>query len=177
MLDPWLERLGVEEMPLHIQMDKTWEPIHRCLTGDLGGAGELDFDAGDYPLKLCVLGGDQLLEEGYRTASVKRVIEVRDIATALAGISPEWFRERFFDSSQNSVPRNHRRNLRVGMGGLPKVTSVFLQGGGNRLRCHLYYLTLRTAAGWHCFWRVPCFGVTRRRSHSRPCHPGSIVKH
>ena len=96
MLDPWLERLGVEEMPLHIQMDKTWEPIHRCLTGDLGGAGELDFDAGDYPLKLCVLGGDQLLEEGYRTASVKRVIEVRDIATALAGISPEWFRERFF---------------------------------------------------------------------------------
>src|SRR4051794_7762555 len=88
LLDPWLERL--EELPLHVQIDKFWEPIHRCLTGDHTPKGGLNFDAGEYPLNLCVLGGDQLLEEGYRTASLTRADEVPEVAEALARIEKAW---------------------------------------------------------------------------------------
>jgi hypothetical protein len=96
LLEPWLERIGVEGLPLQVQIDKSWEPIHRSLTGDRGGVGELELEAVDYPLNLCVLGGAQLLEKGYRSASLVRVEEVPDVADALARISKEWFRERFF---------------------------------------------------------------------------------
>jgi hypothetical protein len=77
-------------------MDKAWEPIHRCLTGDHGSVGDLDFEAGDYPLNLCVLGGEQLLEEGYRSAALIQADDVPNVANALAGISKEWFHEQFF---------------------------------------------------------------------------------
>jgi hypothetical protein len=103
LLEPWLERRGRDpkEFPLRVEMDKAWEPIHRCLTGDYAPAHELDFEAGDYPLKLCVLGGDQLLEEGYRTAAVITAEHVPAVASALAAVSKDWFRERFFALPDN----------------------------------------------------------------------------
>src|SRR5207244_1104182 len=94
LLQPWLERL--EELPLHVDMDKAWEPIHRCLTGDDGAAHHLDFEAGEYPLNLAILGGEQLLEEGYRSAALIPAADVPAVADALAGVERDWFRERFF---------------------------------------------------------------------------------
>src|SRR5690242_20264735 len=60
LLEPLLGTGGASEL----DMDKLWEPIHRCLTGDYAPAHELDFGAGEPPLKFAVLGGEQLLEEG-----------------------------------------------------------------------------------------------------------------
>src|SRR5262245_8537541 len=79
-LQRWLER--TEELPLHVEMDKAWEPIHRCLTGDHGAAHEVDVGAGEYPLKLCVMGGEQLLREGHRTAALIAAEEVPALAVA-----------------------------------------------------------------------------------------------
>ncbi len=94
LFQPWLERL--EELPLRVDMDKAWEPIHRCLTGDSDPAGGLDFEAGEPPLALCVLGGEQLLARGYRSAGLVFAEEVPEVAVALSGVTREWFRERFF---------------------------------------------------------------------------------
>lgn len=92
LLQPWLERL--EELPLHVEMDKAWEPIHRCLTGDrsLG----LFFTWGPMPLKLCVLGGRQIFRLGHRTASLVDADKVPRLAKALAKIDRAWMHERFF---------------------------------------------------------------------------------
>jgi hypothetical protein len=92
LLGPWLERL--KDLPAHVEMDKAWEPIHRCLTGNR--SGDLYFAAGKLPLKLCVLGGRQLLHNGYRTASLVDADKVPGVATALVKLDKAWLRERFF---------------------------------------------------------------------------------
>lgn len=99
VLQPWLERL--EELPDHVDMDKAWEPIHRCLTGDLGAAHHLDFEAGEPPLNLCVLGGEQLLEGGYRSAGLVLAPDVPEVAAALSAVKRDWLRERFFALPDN----------------------------------------------------------------------------
>jgi hypothetical protein len=92
LLQPWLERL--EEVPVHVQMDKAWEPIHRCLTGDRSIG--LFFTCGPMPLKLAVLGGRQIFRHGYRTASLVDPEKVPRVAKALAKIDRTWMRDRFF---------------------------------------------------------------------------------
>lgn len=99
LLEPLLER--VEDLPIHVAMDKAWEPIHRCLTGDTGAAHEFDLNAGEYPLKLCVMGGEQLLKDGYRSAALIAAKDVPAVAVALASISKDWFRGRFFALPDN----------------------------------------------------------------------------
>ncbi len=99
LLEPWLE--WVEDLPIHIELDKAWEPIHRCLTGDTRAAHEFDLNAGEYPLKLCVMGGEQLLKDSYRTAALVAAKDVGAVAIALASISKDWFRGRFFALPDN----------------------------------------------------------------------------
>jgi hypothetical protein len=91
LLQPWLERL--EKLPVHVEMDKAWEPIHRCLTGN---RGPLNFTYGPMPLKLAVLGGRQIFRHGYRTASLVDADKVPRVAKALAKIDRAWMHERFF---------------------------------------------------------------------------------
>jgi hypothetical protein len=79
-----------------LAMDKLWEPIHRCLTGDHAPAHMLNFNAGEFPLKLAVLGGAYLLEEGYRSLQYVCSDEVPDVAAALSALDRDWFQERFF---------------------------------------------------------------------------------
>jgi hypothetical protein len=93
LLLPWLERL--EDLPVHIDMDKAWEPIHRCLTGDR--CPDLSFRCGPLPLKLAVLGGRQIFRHGYRTASLVDADKVPRVAKALAKIDRAWMYERFFN--------------------------------------------------------------------------------
>jgi hypothetical protein len=94
---PYLEHSGV--LPRHVALDKWWEPIHRCLTGDYQAGGRLDFQAGTYPFKRCVLGGEPLYE-GFglnnRTAALVCSDEVPEVAVALAAIDAAWLRQRFF---------------------------------------------------------------------------------
>jgi hypothetical protein len=92
LLQPWLQRLV--GLPAHVEMDKAWEPIHRCLTGNR--SGDLFCSAGKLLLKSCVLGGRQLLHNGYRSASLIDADKVPGVATALVKLDKAWLRERFF---------------------------------------------------------------------------------
>jgi hypothetical protein len=96
-LGPLLGSGGASEL----DMDKLWEPIHRCLTGDYAPAHHLDFEAGEPPLNLAVFGGEQLLEEGYRTLSLVSAEQVPQVAEALAEVNEDWFRERFMALPDN----------------------------------------------------------------------------
>ena len=68
-------------------MDKAWDPIYRCLTGDL--LDELDDNAGEPPLKYAVLG-EPLLREFYVGHRSARLVygEWVDEAAPAAPLSP-----------------------------------------------------------------------------------------
>src|SRR5262245_28821520 len=68
--EPWL-----------FQTDKGWAGIHRCLTDR-----RLAYDNGDYPLRACVLGGEQLYEGHDFVVSLLTCKQVGEVASALARI-------------------------------------------------------------------------------------------
>lgn len=84
------------------ESDKAWDAMHRVLAG-----GDLTWDGGDYPLNHVVLAGESLYSrsEDY-IMSLKTPAQVRDIATALAGVTEAWFRQRYFaiDASSYGLP-------------------------------------------------------------------------
>jgi hypothetical protein len=85
--------------PPHVEVDKIWEPVHRCLTGDHGPGGRLNFDAGAYPLKLCLLGGEWLWDDflqGHRSVQLVSPEEVEAVVEALQQIDATWLSDRFF---------------------------------------------------------------------------------
>ena len=77
--EPWL-----------FQTDKGWAGIHRCLTD-----GRLAYDNGDYPLRACVLGGEQLYEGNDFVVSLLTPEQVSDVASALAPIDRASLRTRY----------------------------------------------------------------------------------
>ena len=78
------------------ETDKAWDGIHRCLTGDNTPRGKLNPTKGEYPLKLCVMGGEHLYFGDDYSVTLIEPEEVRDLARALKQITEEWMRERFF---------------------------------------------------------------------------------
>lgn len=78
------------------QTDKAWDAIHRSLCEDNTPNGELNPNKGEYPLKLCILGGEQLYQGNDYCICLIRPEQVRDVAQALAGVTESWLRERFF---------------------------------------------------------------------------------
>lgn len=77
--EPWL-----------FQTDKGWAGIHRCLTD-----GRLAYDNGEYPLRACVLGGEQLYEGDDFVVSLLPPEQVDDVASALAPIDKPSLRTRY----------------------------------------------------------------------------------
>jgi len=77
--EPWL-----------FQTDKGWAGIHRCLTD-----GRLAYDNGDYPLRACVLGGQQLYEADDFVVSLLTAEQVGDVAAALAPIDKASLHARY----------------------------------------------------------------------------------
>jgi hypothetical protein len=78
------------------ETDKAWDAIHRTLTGDNTPRGKLSPTAGRGPLKLLILGGRLLYEGDDYTVNLITPAQVRRLAAALAKITEEWMRERFF---------------------------------------------------------------------------------
>lgn len=71
-----------------VDIDKAWHGIHYLLTGTA--------DGGDEPLSLAVLGGEEFGEDmGMGPARFLTPAQVRQIASALAGLSKEVLAERF----------------------------------------------------------------------------------
>src|SRR5687768_16229537 len=72
--------------PYFYDVDKAWDAIHRSLTGDQTPGGMLTPGAGRGPLKLCVLGEEQLIEADHHTVALVKPGTVRRVATALAKV-------------------------------------------------------------------------------------------
>jgi hypothetical protein len=72
------------------ETDKGWDAIHRCLAD-----GRLEYDNGEFPLKLCILGGYQLHEGDHYVVSVTPDDQVPDVAAALKQITRGQFREMY----------------------------------------------------------------------------------
>jgi hypothetical protein len=68
-----------------------WEDIHRCLTGDF--SKRLDFDKGEYPLRLCIHGGARLRDSGMSVTLV-HAEEIANLCQAMKSIKRDWMREK-----------------------------------------------------------------------------------
>jgi hypothetical protein len=79
------------------QTDKAWDAIHRCLAD-----GTLSDKNGEYPLRLCVIGGKQLYSGDDYIISLKTPDEVADIAKALTFITKDALRQRYFQIDPRS---------------------------------------------------------------------------
>ncbi|MGL4419989.1 MAG: YfbM family protein [Gemmataceae bacterium] len=82
--------------PDFLDIDKAWEAIHRCLTGDQTPDGMVNPNAGRSPLRLCVLGGVKLIEGDHHIVALVKPVEVLKVADALAKIDKAGLRKRFF---------------------------------------------------------------------------------
>lgn len=76
--------------PWRCETDKSWDTIHRCLTD-----GKLGWDNGEYPLKLCIFGGEQLYEGDDYVVSLILPHEVKDLARAMKQVTKKWMRTRY----------------------------------------------------------------------------------
>jgi len=85
-----------------IQTDKAWDAIHRCLTD-----GKLEDENGEYPLRICILGGRQLYSGDDYVISLKDPSQCADLAEALAAVDEDLLRKRYFAIS----PEDYGRDL------------------------------------------------------------------
>jgi hypothetical protein len=72
------------------ETDKAWDAIHRCLTD-----GQLTFESGTEPLRLCILGGEQLYSGDDYIISLVTHEKLRALVDALAQITPESMALRY----------------------------------------------------------------------------------
>jgi hypothetical protein len=85
-----IEKRWEEDAGFVCETDKAWDAIHRCLTG-----GSLEFGAGPLPLRLCILGGEQLHEgEGY-IVSLVRHDQLPALIESLRDVTPEFMTKRY----------------------------------------------------------------------------------
>jgi len=73
-----------------VQSDKAWDAMHRSLSN-----GTLFYDEGEYPLNRTVLGGKHLYGRDDCVVAYVAPNEVKDVASALAPITPEELRKRY----------------------------------------------------------------------------------
>jgi hypothetical protein len=90
-----LELYSIERHKSHFitPVDKTWDPIHRCLTdGTLRLLGK-----GQTPLSQCVLGSRSLHAGTHRIVCYVSAEQVPIISQALEAIEIRWFYQQFFN--------------------------------------------------------------------------------
>ena len=71
---------------LKIELEQAWDAIHRCLTGQPASRGDLDENAGEAPLNLCIMGGRNYYDGDDYVLKMLETHEVREVARAIAGI-------------------------------------------------------------------------------------------
>lgn len=74
------------------ETDKAWDAIHRCLTD-----GRLEFENGTEPLRLCILGGEQLHSGDDYIVSLVTHEKLRPLADALSRVTQEFIGRRYAD--------------------------------------------------------------------------------
>lgn len=73
------------------QFDKAWDALHRSLTD-----GQLLYASGPFPLAYAVLGGRPLDAGEDYTACLVEPDQVNEAAVALASVTQDWLRARYF---------------------------------------------------------------------------------
>ena len=87
-----IEEIYFDENPEWVcELDKAWDAIHRTLTD-----GKLEWTNGTYPLNHFILGGEILYSQDDYIMTLKSPQQVSDIYNALAGVTAEMFRQRYF---------------------------------------------------------------------------------
>ncbi|MBX3221374.1 MAG: YfbM family protein [Labilithrix sp.] len=81
-----------EEWESAFESDKAWDALHRCLS-----SGTLDVSEGEPPLNRAFFGGRVLNREADYFVVLVVPEEVREVAGALAKVTEEWLRRRYFD--------------------------------------------------------------------------------
>lgn len=94
------------------ETDKAWDAIHRCLTDHPPDTPELESDRGEYPLKLCVLGGEAVVEDsdGYTVRLVK-ADQVPDLVAALDPIDEKWLAGKYHACCKGAWPEYGEEDL------------------------------------------------------------------
>ena len=72
------------------ETDKAWDAIHRCLTD-----GRFEFTNGIEPLRLCILGGEQLHSGDDYIVALVTHDKLRALADELAKITPDFIGDRY----------------------------------------------------------------------------------
>jgi hypothetical protein len=72
------------------QTDKSWDPLHRCLSN-----GTIFYDEGEYPLNRAILGGKHLYDSDDYVVAYIAPNEVKDVSAALAPLTEKDLRERY----------------------------------------------------------------------------------
>ena len=72
------------------QTDKAWDAIHRCLTD-----GRLTSGNGEYPLSLCILGGQALYSGDDFIVRLVAPDQAADVGRALSTVTEQEFRRRY----------------------------------------------------------------------------------
>ncbi len=86
-----IEERWEKDAGLICETDKAWDAIHRCLTD-----GTLTFEGGTDPLRLCILGGEQLYEGDDYIVALVTHDRLRPLADALASVTPKFIAERYW---------------------------------------------------------------------------------
>jgi hypothetical protein len=144
-LDYYKEAIEIDTEHRFLQeTDKAWDAIHRCL-GDFPpntpGFYPQDWpnwsfarpeDHGTYPLKLCVLGGRRLIEDG--GDYIIRLIEpneVEDVAEALEPIDFDWLAKKYWKHCEGAWPEYGEDDLGYTWGYFEEVRYFFRRMAGN----------------------------------------------
>ncbi len=87
-----IEKIYFDENPEWVcELDKAWDAIHRTLTD-----GKLEWTNGTYPLNHFILGGEILYSQDDYIMTLKSPQQVSDIYNALASVTAEMFRPKYF---------------------------------------------------------------------------------
>lgn len=81
-----------EAWDLAFETDKAWDVLHRCFSG-----GTLESGRGDPPLHRVFFGGRTLNENADSFVVLLTPQEVVEVAGALAKVTEDWLRSRYFD--------------------------------------------------------------------------------
>jgi hypothetical protein len=92
-------------------LDKAWDAIHRCLTKAPPNSEFLDSHAGEYPLKLCILGGKELGDDTDYIVHLIEPDELADVAAALQGITEGQFAELYWKHCKDAWPEYGETDL------------------------------------------------------------------
>ena len=99
-----LEEIYFDEQPeFKAETDKSWDAMHRLLSD-----GDLSYKTGPEPLRLVVIGGEQMYFRDNYIMSLKTPAQANAIASAITVISKEYFREHYdkMDEKKYGYPKS-----------------------------------------------------------------------